>query len=129
MARGTHPVRVFVSSSLTEAELCVGYLRGEGIEAEMENPATHTVLHGIEKILDGEEGFGVIVTSKDEARAVTAVASFRERDPLEDEEEEDEEDGEEDDDDDDEDVDEDEEVDDDEEEEDDGDGEGDDEEE
>lgn len=125
MARGTHPVRVFVSSSLTEAELCVGYLRGEGIEAEMENPATHTVLHGIEKILDGEEGFGVIVSSKDEARAVTAVAAFRERDPLEEEdgdgdgvdEEEEEEDGEDDDEDEEEEE---------EEEEDDGNGEGDD---
>ena len=96
MAGGTHPVRVFLASSLTEAELCVGYLRGDGILAEMENPATHGVLQGVEMILDGEEGYGVIVSSKDEARARTAVAAFRQRKPLETEDAEDaEDDGEE----------------------------------
>lgn len=81
-AEKVHPVRVFVASTITEARLCVAFLRGEGIPAEMENPETHSILHGIERMLDGEDGFGVIVRSDRAAEAAEAVEVFAGRPGL-----------------------------------------------
>ncbi len=76
--RGPHPARVYLGGSMTEAQLCVAFLRGMGIPAEVENPETLYALDGIATRADQREGYGVVVPSAREAEAADAVRAFEE---------------------------------------------------
>ena len=79
--RKTHPVRVFVARTMTEADLLVGFLQGEGIAARVENALTEQVLYGVEKMLDQEPGIGVVVSSDRQAEAEEAIRAYLEGKP------------------------------------------------
>ena len=83
---GVHPVRLFSAASSTEANLVIGYLEEKGIPSRLENPLTGQALAGVDRMLEGTDGIGVIVSSADEARALAALAEYRARPPLGDEE-------------------------------------------
>ena len=70
------PVRVYLGRSLTEAELCVAFLRGMRIPAEIENPETLVVLDGVGVTADQREGYAVLVPSRRAAEAQDAVRAF-----------------------------------------------------
>jgi hypothetical protein len=71
---GARPIRVHRAMSITEAELCVGFLRSHGIPAAVDDAATHGTLDGIATIV---EGIWITVPSDREAEAREAVAAFR----------------------------------------------------
>jgi len=79
---GVHPVRVFSAASVTEAELIVGYLEEQGIQARMEDPLIHKALAGAERVLDRKAGVGIVVSSADEIRATASLAEYRARPAL-----------------------------------------------
>jgi hypothetical protein len=79
---GPHPVRVHVAASTVEAGLVIAFLEEKGIVARSEDPATRQALGGVYRRIEGREGFGVLVSSDDEARAIAALAEYRERPAL-----------------------------------------------
>jgi len=83
---GVHPVRVFSASSTTEANLVIGFLDEKGIPARIENALTGEALSGVDLMLEGRDGLGIVVSSSDEAGALAALAEYRARPPLGDEE-------------------------------------------
>lgn len=81
---GPRPVRVHVAASSVEAGLLIAFLEEKGIVARAEDPLTRQALAGVYRVLEGKEGFGVVVSSEDEARAIAALAEYRDRPALED---------------------------------------------
>ncbi len=69
-------VRVYVGRTLIEAELCVSFLRSEGVAAVLEDRATARALHGMIEAFDPGGGPGVLVPPQEEARARELVAAF-----------------------------------------------------
>ena len=70
------PARVYLGKNMTEAELCVAFLRGMGIPAEIENPETLWVLDGAAPRVDQLVGYSVLVSSDRAAEALDAVRAF-----------------------------------------------------
>jgi len=76
-----HPVRVFSGRDLFDAELCVSFLRSEGIPASVEDPASHAVLSAMADE-GGGHGVGVTVPSDRAAEAEKVLAAYRSHSPL-----------------------------------------------